>query len=212
MTKVGGRHRWPLITNLISSVSLRFYTKYLIPPSFLSSLTDLILQIVDNPNTDDVSKVRALKRLTFLAKARALAPSLLISSVTDNAGKYDPDEFIRGGGFCVRPLTLPTIQFPCLTLMSYRMSVESPSMMCLFVSVSSTEIYPRIWTNSTQYFVVKSWILLDHPNVVPLVGASLDVYRGRHCYILPWMDNGTIINFIKTHPEYDKFAGVRLRL
>ncbi|KAF9528662.1 kinase-like domain-containing protein [Crepidotus variabilis] len=48
------------------------------------------------------------------------------------------------------------------------------------------------------------WRQLRHPNVLPLIGVSMEIFPRRYCFVIPWMNNGSVISYLKAHPEQDK--------
>jgi serine/threonine protein kinase len=50
---------------------------------------------------------------------------------------------------------------------------------------------------------VVTWKTLRHPNIVPFLGAMMD--GTQFIAVSPWMDNGSINEFTKTHPEANRF-------
>ena len=46
------------------------------------------------------------------------------------------------------------------------------------------------------------WKALQHPNVLPLIGVTIT--ETRLAMISEWMVNGTIYEFVKTHPDVDR--------
>ncbi|PPQ66652.1 hypothetical protein CVT26_009406 [Gymnopilus dilepis] len=53
------------------------------------------------------------------------------------------------------------------------------------------------------------WRQLRHPNILPFIGADLDLFSPRFCFVSPWMCNGDIMSFLKQHPEHDRFCSIR---
>ncbi|KAJ7575155.1 kinase-like domain-containing protein, partial [Mycena floridula] len=52
------------------------------------------------------------------------------------------------------------------------------------------------------------WKQLHHPNVLPFLGASEDLFPPSFCLISPWMTNGNLIDYLKDHPEHDRFEAI----
>ena len=50
-----------------------------------------------------------------------------------------------------------------------------------------------------------TWATFDHPHVLPLLGVAYD-YDGveRHALIAPWMENGTVMDYVRSHPQADR--------
>ena len=48
------------------------------------------------------------------------------------------------------------------------------------------------------------WKSLQHPNVLPLIGVTMT--ETRFAMISDWMVNGNINDFVKTHPDVDRFG------
>ena len=47
------------------------------------------------------------------------------------------------------------------------------------------------------------WKALNHPNVLPLLGVTVDT--GQFVMVSEWMENGNIIEFIRSHQDVDRF-------
>ena len=48
------------------------------------------------------------------------------------------------------------------------------------------------------------WRHLRHPNVLPLLGATLDKQEPKFALVSEWMDNGNINQFIQNHGEVNR--------
>jgi len=54
------------------------------------------------------------------------------------------------------------------------------------------------------------WRQLRHPNILPFIGANLELFEPRFCFISPWMNNGDIMSYLKQHPDHDRFKTVSI--
>ena len=52
------------------------------------------------------------------------------------------------------------------------------------------------------------WKALRHPNILPLLGVTMT--GTQLVMVSEWMTNGTINEFVKLHPNADRFELVRL--
>ena len=52
------------------------------------------------------------------------------------------------------------------------------------------------------------WSFLRHPNILPLIGVSMS--ENRFAMVSKWMTNGNINQFVRVHPETNRFKLVRL--
>lgn len=50
---------------------------------------------------------------------------------------------------------------------------------------------------------VVAWKFLQHRNVLPFIGVVSD---NRFAMVSDWMKNGSINEFVKAHPEVDRFT------
>ncbi|KAJ7762662.1 kinase-like domain-containing protein [Mycena metata] len=48
------------------------------------------------------------------------------------------------------------------------------------------------------------WRQIQHPNILPFLGISKTVFSGRLCMVAPWMDAGSIIGYLASHPTADR--------
>ena len=56
---------------------------------------------------------------------------------------------------------------------------------------------------------VVTWKTLHHPNVLPLLGVTLDKPNFLFAMVSEWMTNGNINEFIKVHQDADRYELVR---
>ena len=52
-----------------------------------------------------------------------------------------------------------------------------------------------------------TWNMLSHPNVLPLLGVTMD--DQQFVMVSEWMENGNINEFIKAREDVDRFELVR---
>ncbi|KAF8671487.1 kinase-like protein [Rhizoctonia solani] len=50
---------------------------------------------------------------------------------------------------------------------------------------------------------IHTWSKCNHPNILPLLG--LAIFRNRLAIVSPWMQNGTLPDFLKKNPNADRF-------
>ncbi|KAK0471653.1 kinase-like domain-containing protein, partial [Armillaria novae-zelandiae] len=48
------------------------------------------------------------------------------------------------------------------------------------------------------------WRQLRHPNVLPFLGVSQELFAPRYCLISPWMVNGNIMSYLEAHHDHDR--------
>ncbi|KAF8998572.1 kinase-like domain-containing protein [Cyathus striatus] len=53
------------------------------------------------------------------------------------------------------------------------------------------------------------WRQLNHPNVLPFLGANDQMFHQRFCLVSPWMENGNIMQFLERHPNHDRFKAIQ---
>jgi len=52
------------------------------------------------------------------------------------------------------------------------------------------------------------WKQLDHPNILPFLGVSADLFHPSVCLISPWMHNGNINDFLQENPGHDRHKAI----
>ncbi|KAK0459035.1 kinase-like domain-containing protein, partial [Armillaria novae-zelandiae] len=54
------------------------------------------------------------------------------------------------------------------------------------------------------------WRQLRHPNILPFLGVSEDLFAPSpsYCLISPWMVNGNILSYLQAHPDHDRLTSL----
>ncbi|KAF7341616.1 Kinase-like protein [Mycena sanguinolenta] len=52
------------------------------------------------------------------------------------------------------------------------------------------------------------WRQLRHPNILPFLGISDELFAPSLCMISPWMANGNLIRFLEGNPFHDRFQSI----
>ncbi|KAF9257177.1 kinase-like protein [Marasmius fiardii PR-910] len=52
------------------------------------------------------------------------------------------------------------------------------------------------------------WTQLNHPNILPFLGVNTMLFPGKLALVTPWMVNGSITEFLKVNPDYDKLRAI----
>ncbi|KAL0563038.1 hypothetical protein V5O48_019040 [Marasmius crinis-equi] len=48
------------------------------------------------------------------------------------------------------------------------------------------------------------WTRLSHPNLLPCLGVNATLFPEQFCMVSPWMPEGDVITFLKSHPQTDR--------
>lgn len=68
---------------------------------------------------------------------------------------------------------------------------------------------PRRSHDSQRFYKeVVLWRRLAHKNILPFLGISTDV--AKFCLISPWMENGSIAEYVHSHPDVNPLELVRV--
>lgn len=74
-------------------------------------------------------------------------------------------------------------------------------------NVNASKYATRLWREC------RTWGQLSHPNILPFLGVCLEHISETSlvpCFVSPWMDNGTVINFIRNHPNVSRLPLVSI--
>ncbi|KAL0577763.1 hypothetical protein V5O48_004221 [Marasmius crinis-equi] len=53
------------------------------------------------------------------------------------------------------------------------------------------------------------WKQLKHANILPFLGVNTELFAPALCLVLPWMEKGDILTYLKHHPTHDKLKSLR---
>ncbi|KIK65090.1 hypothetical protein GYMLUDRAFT_114413, partial [Collybiopsis luxurians FD-317 M1] len=122
-----------------------------------------------------------LRALRHLSNTYHILPSSL--TITDI--RKDGHHPVAGGGFA--DIWHGTLKDQAVCLKVLRLIVEPDE---------------EVRKNIRRQFYNEAliWRQLNHPNILPLLGVNVDLFRPSFCLISPWMNNKDIISFLKQHP------------
>ncbi|KAL0563792.1 hypothetical protein V5O48_018271 [Marasmius crinis-equi] len=151
---------------------------------------------------DDVFVKGCRKLLYLIVKKYHEFPSSLFMNEIKPLSRYP----LVGGGFAdiYQGVELTTEQT------SESMGVEVPTL-CLKVLRlhvgKDEEERNKIISNFCREAIV--WTRLFHPNIHPFLGVNKKHFAPAFCIITPWMENGSINEFLRKNPSHDKLSSVR---
>ncbi|PBK74598.1 kinase-like protein [Armillaria solidipes] len=159
----------------------------LISRSVEIKVMDVLQQELDDVSCLKGYRAACIKCLRALSKARNIVPSSFSSRDVTREG-VNP---IGGGGFAdIWKGNLHETQV-CLKVLR------------VFIPGGARE---KLLRDFCQEALV--WRQLHHPNVLPFLGVSEDLFAPSYCLISPWMVNGNIISYLETHPDHDRLTSL----
>ncbi|KAK0463553.1 kinase-like domain-containing protein [Desarmillaria tabescens] len=128
-----------------------------------------------------------MKCLRALSKARSIVPSSFSSRDVTREGPYP----ISGGGFAdIYKGRLDDTQV-CLKVLR------------IFIPEKARAKLLRDFCREALV-----WRQFRHPNILPFLGVSEDLFAPSYCLISPWMDNGNIMSYLEAHPDHDRLTSL----
>ncbi|KAK0503546.1 kinase-like domain-containing protein [Armillaria luteobubalina] len=128
-----------------------------------------------------------MKCLHVLSRARNIVPSSFSCREVTREGTYP----VEGGGFS--------------DIWKGRLHDTQVCLKVLRIFISG-EARKKVVRDFHREALV--WRQLRHPNVLPFLGVSKDLFAPGYCLISPWMTNGNIISYLKAHPDHDRFISL----
>ncbi|KIM44882.1 hypothetical protein M413DRAFT_67004, partial [Hebeloma cylindrosporum] len=138
-------------------------------------------------STDAVCRRRANRCLRELARESILPPSFFVSNVRRGAGHA-----VQGGAFA--------------DIYKGTMSGSPVCFRVLRMFEGPLEERKLLYKDFCSEVVV--WRQLKHPNVLPFIGASIDLFAPQFCFVTPWLHNGDIISYLKQNPNHNRFTSI----
>ncbi|KAI5120170.1 hypothetical protein M0805_008437 [Coniferiporia weirii] len=87
----------------------------------------------------------------------------------------------------------------------YTGTYDSPEHGTMTVAIKCMRVFPKFGTNNAANKILTNeiyiWSKLDHPNILPLQGFIVE--RGLPLLVSEWMENGSVLDYVKCHPECD---------
>ncbi|KAK0213807.1 kinase-like domain-containing protein [Armillaria fumosa] len=193
---------WSLIHNLSSP----WRTVKMTPQPVVAVVMDVLQQELDGVLNEEWYRMTCMKCLRVLCKARGAVPSSLFLQDVTKEG----DNAIDGGGFAVSPSQSWLIAlFQCsASLQDIWKGHFRDTQVCLKVLrvFGTEEQKAKVLREFCQEALV--WRQFRHPNLLPFLGVSEELFAPRYCLISPWMVNGNIISYLKTHPDHDRLTSL----
>ncbi|KAJ7598117.1 kinase-like domain-containing protein, partial [Mycena floridula] len=87
--------------------------------------------------------------------------------------------------------------------------ILSESPVCLKVLrffTQPSEMREKLLKNCYREALV--WKQLDHPNVLPFLGVSVELFAPSFCLVSPWMSNGNLMEYLRAHPEFNRLNAI----
>ncbi|TFK39392.1 kinase-like domain-containing protein [Crucibulum laeve] len=156
---------------------------------WLTCLAQLLQFELDNqryhPNNAHYRR-RLFRSLQKLASLEILPPSLFLSNIVPDGPA------IGGGAFADIYRGLMAGKPVCLKVL--RMFSTPP------------QAREKVYKEFSQEILV--WRQLMHPNVLPFLGASKDIFRPKYTLILQYMTNGNIMDYLHKYPHHDRLTSI----
>ncbi|KAK0471433.1 kinase-like domain-containing protein [Armillaria novae-zelandiae] len=175
------------VQDLIRGISLPWKTVGLTPQPVATLVMDVLQQELDDAPHSDWYHTASLKCLHALCKAQSIVlPSLYLQGLTREGANP-----VAGGGFA--DIWKGHLQDTQVCLKVLRIFVPEKDK-------------PKLLRSFCQEALV--WRQLRHPNVLPFLGVSEDLFAPRYCLVSPWMGNGNVMSYLQAHPDHDRLTSL----
>ncbi|KAF9027827.1 kinase-like protein [Hymenopellis radicata] len=160
-----------------------------VPCDTAQAVLDILQAELDSERTNGAYRATCIKCLSALGKQYDMLPTSLFCHGVRPEGKSP----IAGGGYAD----------------VWRGVTEDGKLVCL----KALRLY--VHGGSTRDEIFKAfcreallWRQLRHPNILPFVGVSLDLFHPSFCLISLWMADGDLITFLEERPHLDRYPFV----
>ncbi|KAK0231896.1 kinase-like domain-containing protein [Armillaria nabsnona] len=175
------------IQSRLRNIPFPWKTVELTPQPVETMVMDVLQQQLDDAPHAGWYRTACMKCLRALSKARNIVPSsLFLRDVTREGGNP-----VAGGGFA--------------DIWKGRLH---DTQVCL--KVLRTFVPEKDRADLLRDFCQEAlvWRQLRHPNVLPFLGVSKDLFAPSYCLISPWIVNGDIMSYLETHPDHDRLTSL----
>ncbi|THU86153.1 kinase-like protein [Dendrothele bispora CBS 962.96] len=153
------------------------------------SIMQLLQYELDDPDTEGDYWRKCFKLMHALEKGhRVLPPSLYLHDIVKE-GNFA----LRGGGFADIWKGFLGEEIVCLKVL--RTFVEN-----------DLDTRDKIISDFRREALL--WRQLNHPNLLAFLGVNTELFAPGFCLVSPWMANGDVISYLKTHPQMDKLCAM----
>ncbi|KDR67956.1 hypothetical protein GALMADRAFT_257468 [Galerina marginata CBS 339.88] len=152
---------------------------------WLTCISQLLQVILDDPSTKRECARRAFRCLRELAEQSILPPSIFINDLNPEKGHA-----VQGGSFAD----------------IYKGKRKGAPVCFRVLRMFQTEDRKLLFKEFCSELLL--WRQLRHPNILPLMGANLELFAPQFCFISPWLRNGDIMMYLKQHPGHDRFTSI----
>ncbi|SJL08824.1 uncharacterized protein ARMOST_12195 [Armillaria ostoyae] len=175
------------VQSLIRDIRLPWKTAELTPQRVETVVMDVLQQELDDAPHADWYRTACMKCLRALSKARNIVPSSLCLPDVIREGENP----VGGGGFA--------------DIWKGRLHDTQVCLKVLRVFCPEGDQAKVLRDFCQEAFV---WRQLRHPNVLPFLGVSKELFTPRYCLIPPWMANGNIMSYLEVHPDHDRLTSL----
>ncbi|KAJ7572124.1 kinase-like domain-containing protein [Mycena floridula] len=185
---------WALITNseklrMVLSQELDF-TWRIRSPSWACALTELLQNEIRYSIDDAAYRALCLRNLRrIIKKFDILPPSFVIHDIVLD----EPRRPLFGGGFADVYKGSRKGQHVCLKV--------------LRLFTQTIEMRQKLLKDFCREALL--WRQLDHPNVLPLLGVTIELFAPSFCLVSPWMSNGNVMQYLERNPELSRINAVQ---
>ncbi|KAF9526161.1 kinase-like domain-containing protein [Crepidotus variabilis] len=159
---------------------------------WLACVAQILQEIINSSQIERSCRQIARTRLHRLAKAGFLPLSSFIHFVESEIPHFDSMiEYSTSGGFCD----------------AHKISVNKmPVCFRVLRQWESSDSGKAVYKQFCRELSV--WQQLSHPNILPLIGATTEAFPNRYCFLVPWLSNGSITSYLKTHPDHNRYTSI----
>ncbi|KAK0464732.1 kinase-like domain-containing protein [Desarmillaria tabescens] len=175
------------IQTLIRDVPYPWRSVELISPSVEMIVMDVLQRGLNDASYPNGYRTTYIKCLLALSKARNIVPSSFFSRDVTREGTNP----VGGGGYA--DIWKGHLHDTQVCLKALRVNLPEKTRAKLLRDFCLEALV---------------WRQLRHPNILPFLGVSKDLFAPSYCLISPWMVNGNIMFYLEAHPDHDRLTSL----